>query len=40
MSYERKGTRELYAQPCRIAYGFFADEKKVVFLTLYHKDDQ
>ena len=40
MRYERKGTRELYISPYRLAYAFLKDENKIVFLSLYHKDDQ
>ena len=40
MRYERKGTRELYISPYRLAYAFLEDENKIVFLSLYHKDNQ
>jgi mRNA-degrading endonuclease RelE of RelBE toxin-antitoxin system len=38
MRYERKGTRELYIKPYRLAYCF--DNDVLIFLTIYHKDGQ
>ena len=40
MRYARKGTRELYIGSYRLAYTYFEDEKKIIFLDLYHKDEQ
>jgi len=40
MKYERKGTREVYVSPFRLAYVYLPDENKVIFLDLYHKDEQ
>ena len=40
MRHERKGTRELYLSPFRISYLYIKEEDKVVFLDLYHKDEQ
>ena len=40
MRYSRKGTRELYVAPCRLAYAYMANENKLVFLDIYHKDKQ
>lgn len=40
MQYVRKGTRELYVAPYRLAYAYMADEKKIIFLGIYHKDEQ
>ena len=40
MRYSRKGTRELYVQPFRISYAYFEKEEKIIFLDLYHKDEQ
>jgi len=40
MRYTRKGTRELYIQPYRLAYAYIKSEDKIVFLELYHKDEQ
>jgi len=38
MKYERKGTRELYIAPFRLSYAYIED--KIIFLELYHKDEQ
>lgn len=38
--YSRKGTRELYVKPYRLAYTYFANEEKLIFIDLYHKDEQ
>jgi len=40
MRYSRKGTRELYVAPYRIAYAYFPEENKLIFLEIYHKDEQ
>ncbi len=40
MRYTRKGTRELYIGSYRLAYAYFKEEKKLIFLDLYHKDEQ
>lgn len=40
MMYERKGTRELYIKPYRIAYAYSKEEDKITFLEIYHKDEQ
>lgn len=40
MKYERKNTRELYITPYRLAYAYISSEKKIMFLSLYHKDVQ
>lgn len=40
MGYARKGTREQYIGSYRLAYAYLKDEKKVIFLDLYHKDKQ
>lgn len=40
MKYERKGTRELYTSPFRIAYSYDKNVVKILFLNLYHKDEQ
>ena len=39
MRYDRKGTRELYVSPYRISYAYFKKEEKIVFLSIYHKDN-
>lgn len=38
MRNKRKGTRELYINPFRLAYLYENDE--ITFLELYHKDEQ
>jgi len=38
MMYGRKGTRELYVGPFRLSYAF--QDNKIIFLDLYHKDEQ
>ena len=38
MKYIRKGTRELYVKPYRLAYAY--QEDKLIFLDIYHKDGQ
>lgn len=40
MMYARKYTRELYIKPFRLSYAYLKQENKVVFLELYHKDEQ
>ena len=40
MRYARKGTRELYAGSFRLSYAYIPEENKVIFLDLYHKDEQ
>ena len=40
MMYGRKGTREVYVPPFRLSYAYVAEERKIVFLALYHKDEQ
>ncbi len=36
----RKNTREVYIQPFRISYTYIKEENKIIFLNLYHKDEQ
>jgi len=38
MMYCRKGTREVYVAPYRLAYSFVNDT--LIFLDIYHKDKQ
>ena len=38
MRFSRKGTREVYVKPYRLSY--FYSKDTVVFLDLYHKDEQ
>ncbi len=40
MRYGRKRTRELYVKPYRIAYAYSIRENKIIFLDIYHKDEQ
>ena len=36
----RKGTREVYIHPFRLSYAYLKHEDKIVFLDIYHKDQQ
>jgi mRNA-degrading endonuclease RelE of RelBE toxin-antitoxin system len=38
MRYDRKGTRESYVSPYRISYVYI--KNKIIFLSIYHKDEQ
>ena len=40
MRYARKGTREVYIKSFRLSYAYIPQENKVIFLDLYHKDEQ
>lgn len=40
MRYSRKGTREVYIAPYRLAYAYQPSEDKIIFLEIYHKDEQ
>ena len=40
MKYERKGTREVYIKPFRLVYAYNKSELIILFLDLYHKDNQ
>ncbi len=40
MRFVRKDTREVYAPPFRLSYAYLKEEDKIVFLELYHKDEQ
>ena len=40
MRYNRKGTREIYIQQFRLSYVYIKEEDKIIFLDLYHKDEQ
>ena len=40
MMYGRKGTREVYVAPHRLAYSYNPSENKIIFLDIYHKDEQ
>ena len=40
MRFGRKGTREVYIKPFRISYYWSKDENLIIFLDIYHKDEQ
>ncbi|MFT4326648.1 MAG: type II toxin-antitoxin system RelE family toxin [Candidatus Woesearchaeota archaeon] len=40
MRYGRKGTRELYIKPFRISYVYNQKNSHIIFLEIYHKNDQ
>ncbi|MFC1696962.1 type II toxin-antitoxin system RelE/ParE family toxin [Nanoarchaeota archaeon] len=40
MKYDRKGTREIYIGSFRLSYAYLDEEDKIIFLDLYHKDEQ
>jgi len=40
MRYSRKGTREVYIGAYRLSYKYVKEEDKIIFLDLYHKDEQ
>jgi len=40
MMYNRKGTREVYVSPYRLVYVYIPSEEKLIFLDIYHKDEQ
>ena len=40
MKRNRKGTREVYVSPYRLAYLFNEYDSRIYFLDLYHKDQQ
>ena len=40
MKYGRKSTRETYVPPLRLSYTYLTEENKIIFLELYHKDEQ
>lgn len=40
MRYGRKGTREVYIDSFRLSYAYLQAENKLIFLDIYHKDEQ
>lgn len=40
MRYERKDTREVYVQPFRLNYIYDKSRDILIFLDIYHKDEQ
>jgi len=40
MRHARKGTREVYVSSFRLSYLYIEEEDLIVYLDLYHKDEQ
>ena len=40
MRWHRKKTREVYIPPFRLSYCFYEKNATIVFLAIYHKDEQ
>jgi mRNA-degrading endonuclease RelE of RelBE toxin-antitoxin system len=40
MRHDRKGTREVYVQSFRLSYTYDEQTNTIIFLDLYHKDEQ
>lgn len=40
MMYDKFGTREVYVSPYRLSYSYDKEKKILVFINLYHKDEQ
>jgi len=40
MMHDRRGTRELYIKPFRLAYYYIKNEDKVIIFEFYHKKKQ
>ncbi|MDP2750720.1 MAG: type II toxin-antitoxin system RelE/ParE family toxin [Nanoarchaeota archaeon] len=40
MKHDRKGTREVYIPPFRLSYAYIKEDNKIIFMELYHKDEQ
>ena len=40
MTYDRKGTREVYAKPFRLSYSYDKNTDTLYLLDLYHKKKQ
>lgn len=40
MRYSRKGTREVYVSSFRLSYIYYQQENSLIFLDIYHKDEQ
>lgn len=40
MKHDRKGTREVYIRPYRLSYAYSKEKDLIIFLELYHKDEQ
>ena len=40
MRFARKGTREVYVGSYRLAYAYIKEENTILFIDIYHKDEQ
>ncbi len=40
MRYARKGTHEAYVPPFRLSHAYDKEQDLIIFLDLYHKDEQ
>jgi len=40
MRFARKRTREVYIGSFRLSYAYLQEENKLIFLDIYHKDEQ
>ena len=40
MRFSRKGTREVYVSPFRLSYLYIREKCLLIFLDIYHKDEQ
>ncbi len=40
MRYDRRETREIYIMHYRLAYAYDKKKNKLIFLEIYHKDEQ
>ncbi len=40
MQYGRKRTKEVYLGSVHLSYAYIKEENKIIFLDLYHKDEQ
>lgn len=40
MRYSRKGSREVYIGSFRLSYAYLQEENKLIFLDIYHKNEQ
>ena len=40
MKHDRKGTRDVYIHPFRLSYAYSREMDLIIFLELYHKDEQ
>lgn len=40
MRYSRKNSREMYIKPYRLAYKYYKEDNTILFINIYHKDEQ